>query len=203
MNAIDEIIAAAEAEAKSGKRTDICGCGTGTLHDVAVMEQVMVEEDGTSIAVEVPAVRCDRCGATYTDHRAEPVRRAAVCRHFGLLTPEEIRAIRTSLDISRPKFSEAFGIPTASLERWENGRLMQNDSMDTLLRVIGRYGLNVGREALKLAPIRVLGEVEKTTGHVVEGNVVWARFPSLAAASEEKRTEVVRGNGAFDLRRQA
>ncbi len=194
MNAIDEIIAAAEAEATSGKRTDTCGCGAAALEDVTVVEKVVVEEDGTSIDVEVPAVRCGSCGVTYTDHRAEPVRQTAICRHFGLLAPEEIRTIRRDLGMSRPKFSEAFGIPTASLERWENGRLMQNESTDTLLRAIRKFGGAMDRKVLAPAPL------SRTVR--VEGNVVWAHFPSLAA-SEEKRIQAIRGREAFELRSYA
>jgi DNA-binding transcriptional regulator YiaG len=93
-------------------------------------------QDGVGLSVTVPVMTCGSCGFSYSDARAEKLRHAAVCAHEGLLNPAEIKSIRDGLGMSRELFSEAFGIPRASMERWENGKLIQNTSLDTLLRAL-------------------------------------------------------------------
>ena len=99
-------------------------------------ETIYFGDDREEISVSVPVRACVECGFEFTDLRAEQIRRDAVYRHQDLLTPEEIAFVRTSLGMTRRAFSEAFGIPTASMERWEKGRLFQNKSSDTLLRML-------------------------------------------------------------------
>lgn len=108
-------------------------CGSETIIESITTEEVSLGEDG-SFSVNVPLLSCSGCGFSYTDYRAEKIRHAGACKHMNLLTPDEIKTIRHNLEMTRIEFSKAFGIPPASLERWENGRLMQNVSMDTLLR---------------------------------------------------------------------
>lgn len=84
----------------------------------------------------VPIMTCNSCGFTYSDYRADRLRHDAVCEAEGLLRPDEITKVRKDLAMSRREFGIAFGIPSASMERWENGRLLQSKSSDTLLRVL-------------------------------------------------------------------
>lgn len=57
-------------------------------------------------------------------------------RQLGLLTPAEIRAGRERLGLSQQELQELLGLGGNSLSRWENGRVYQARSLDTLLRVI-------------------------------------------------------------------
>ena len=57
-------------------------------------------------------------------------------RQLGLLTPEEIRAGREKLGLTQQALQELLGLGGNSLSRWENGRIYQARSMDTLLRIV-------------------------------------------------------------------
>lgn len=144
-----------------------CGkCGSATKESFRV-QQVPAGSGDEFFEVEVPVVECPTCGFSYTDHRAEVLRHEGACRYFGLLTPDEVKAVRANLRMSRRQFDEAFGIPPASQERWENGRLMQNKSLDTLLR------------ALQNPATAARLDRRLPTGDSRRGKVLAGRFPVL------------------------
>lgn len=86
-----------------------------------------------SLTVVVPVIQCSSCGFSFTDHRAEDAKHEVVCRHLQVLSPREIRAIRTSYDLGQSEFADLAGIGRASLARWEGGQLIQNHSSNNLL----------------------------------------------------------------------
>jgi putative zinc finger/helix-turn-helix YgiT family protein len=57
-------------------------------------------------------------------------------RQLGLLTPAEIRENRERLGLNQQELQELLGLGGNSLSRWENGRVYQSRSMDTLLRLV-------------------------------------------------------------------
>ena len=63
-----------------------------------------------------------------------------------LLSPEEIKAIRKHLGLSRAEFARLTRIGEASLARWETGHIVQNAAMDNYLRLLS-YEENVKRIA--------------------------------------------------------
>jgi putative zinc finger/helix-turn-helix YgiT family protein len=95
-----------------------------------------VEERSTTLRVRVPLCHCENCGLEFTDHRAEELRHAAVCRHLMLLTPAEIIAIRERNGMSQQAFAELSRIGRASLARWESGSIVQNASVDSFLYLL-------------------------------------------------------------------
>ncbi len=199
MNIFDEMIERADAAERSGAADagTACACG-GIISEITVREQIPFGSDDIVIEVDVPAVLCAACGRTRTDRRAEIARHAAICEHQGLLAPERVKAIRKNKDMSRQEFSDAYGIPPASMERWENGKLLQNRSMDKLLRAIeDPASLNRPVAAANGAqPVAHAG-----TGVRVDGNVVWANFPALRDASEKERADAAIRDRGFTLRR--
>lgn len=56
-------------------------------------------------------------------------------RQLGLLTPDEIRVGRERLGLNQQEFQELLRLGGNTLSRWENGRVYQSRSMDTLLRL--------------------------------------------------------------------
>jgi putative zinc finger/helix-turn-helix YgiT family protein len=118
---------------------EVCPRCHGVLREVEVKEVIPVE-GGAEVSVRVPVLNCAACDFMLTDKRAEEIRDAGVRLHKGLLTAKQIKDIRDNLGFSRREFSEAFGIPPASMERWENGRLIQSKSNDTLLRALANKG---------------------------------------------------------------
>ena len=109
-------------------------CGNA-LEEREVKEAIPVGKDEVVYA-RIPVHACNSCEFVISAEGAEKVRDAAVRLYQGLLTSEQIKEIRDNLGFSRREFSEAFGLPQASMERWENGRLIQSRSHDTLLRAL-------------------------------------------------------------------
>lgn len=95
-------------------------------------------------SVRLPVLRCRDCSFEWFDDTAERLRHEAICRHLGVLSPSEIRAIREQRGWSQAKFAELTGLGKASLSRWESGQLIQNAGYDKLLRLL-RYSDNLDR----------------------------------------------------------
>ena len=94
----------------------------------------------------IPVRRCTSCDLEFLDHEGERLRHEAVCRYLGLLSPAEIRSIRKRYGMSRAAFAEVTGLGAATLGRWENGAVVQNQSNDRYLRLLALPGV---MEALK------------------------------------------------------
>lgn len=148
--------------------------------------------EAVEIGVTVPVLRCQACGFAYTDQRAERARHAAVCQHLDILTPDEIQRIRKSvLGMTRETFHLAYGLSEASVERWENGKLFQNEAADTLMRALTdpATAVKLDRRS-RIAPPRL--EVDGGS------NIVWGRFPALGSDAERGRDAVERSK-KFEL----
>ena len=118
-------------------------------------EDVFRYGDGKSavdLPVLLPVRRCRACGIEFLDHEAERVKHEALCGHFGVLTPWEIREIRKRHNLSRAAFAELTGLGAASLGRWETGALIQSLANDRYLRLLAAPG---GLDALKAVIQRV------------------------------------------------
>ena len=98
-------------------------------------------EVATELAVRLPVRRCDHCDFDYLDDEGERLKHEAVCRHLGVLTPQEIRGIRERLGLSRSALAKLTGIGEASLSRWESGIKIQTPGYDRYLRLLGHAGI--------------------------------------------------------------
>ena len=95
-------------------------------------------EAKVELEVGIPVHSCAECSFEFTDHSADILQHEAVCRHLGLLTPSEVRAVRSNM--SRAEFSRQTGIGEASLNRWEKGVVIQNVAMDNFLYLLSLHG---------------------------------------------------------------
>jgi putative zinc finger/helix-turn-helix YgiT family protein len=95
-----------------------------------------VEPESVQISATVPVRNCRRCGFEWFDHLAEVAKHEAVCRHLGLLSPREIRAIREKHKLSKVKLAELTQIGIATISRWERGILLQSPGYDRFLRLL-------------------------------------------------------------------
>lgn len=86
---------------------------------------------------------CSQCGEIYLpDSASHEVHMRAVDkikRERGLLSCEEIRALRTSLGLSQAQFEKLIGAGPKTVVRWENGSVFQNKTADTLMRILRDY----------------------------------------------------------------
>ena len=99
------------------------------------------EESAIELTVDVPVRRCDPCSFEYLDEVAEDLKHEAICQHFGVQSPGEIRGIREHHGMTRARFAEVTGIGEASLHRWENGLTIQTHANDNYLRLLALPGI--------------------------------------------------------------
>ena len=100
-------------------------------------------ESMAELTVDVPVRRCEDCDLEYLDDEAERLKHGAVCRHLGVLTPDEIRHIRKGFSMTRTKFAQVTGFGEASLNRWENGLTIQTHAYDRYLRLLAAHPSNI------------------------------------------------------------
>ena len=118
-------------------------CGTGGVRTSQHRHTFTYgsEESAFELTVEVPVRRCTSCDFEYLDEEAEQLKHDAVCRHFGVLSPGEIRRIRERHQMTRVRFAEVTGLGEASLNRWENGLTIQTQGNDRYIRLLALPGI--------------------------------------------------------------
>lgn len=99
-----------------------------------------------STSAMIPTIECRECPYEAEDRSSFGIRAAAVAHALGILSSAEIRSARRALGWSRKELAERTGIGTASIFRWETGRVFQTRSNDRLLRLA--LGLTPGRTAV-------------------------------------------------------
>lgn len=86
--------------------------------------------------------QCDSCGEYMIDinDEVELTRRIheEYARRHGLLSPAEIRSIRTSLGVSQKQFEVMLGVSSPTVSRWETGYMQQTLMADNLMRLVGQ-----------------------------------------------------------------
>jgi putative zinc finger/helix-turn-helix YgiT family protein len=112
---------------------------------------------GETIAVDVPRLTCGTCGESPVDDAfGDPTLHvyAEYRRRHGLLSPEQIRAIRGKYDLSQDAFATLLGTSPATLARYEGGSL-QDKAYDHLIRACDNPTFVadlVARESQHLSP---------------------------------------------------
>ena len=94
-----------------------------------------VGEGAVTLHVDLPVHRCENCGHEFVGPEGETIQHEAVCRHFGVLTPAEVRQVRQRRARSRREFARCTGLGEATLQRWEHGAIIQNPANDNYLRL--------------------------------------------------------------------
>lgn len=92
--------------------------------------------DAVELSADIPVHTCTPCAVSFTGDEAATIEHEAVCRHLGVLTPAEIRALRNRYGLSRAAFSRVTGFGEATLARWEGREVIQNSSSDRYLRLL-------------------------------------------------------------------
>ncbi len=88
------------------------------------------------LTVNLPVRTCGSCGFESLDHEAETLKHEAICTHLGVLSPKDIRGIRRMHGMSRAAFAQVTGLGEATLNRWENGIMIQTLANDRYLRLL-------------------------------------------------------------------
>jgi len=111
-------------------------CGGRYTH---ATESVTIRVSGMAATVERELFRCGTCGdercTVEQREAAEQAAVAAIRQTHGLLTPKEIRHLRTELGLTHEQLGDLlYGTPRGIVEGWERGRYLQNAEADALLR---------------------------------------------------------------------
>src|SRR2546422_2902013 len=105
-------------------------------------------DEAADLTCQIPVRTCKKCGFQFTDDEAETIRHDTICKHLGVMTPNEIVNIRTRYNLSRIEFARLTRIGEASLSRWENAYVIQNAANDRLLYLLS-YPENLERLRLR------------------------------------------------------
>jgi putative zinc finger/helix-turn-helix YgiT family protein len=97
--------------------------------------------NGEEIAVPSAAhLSCPKCGEIllrYQDSKRLGEDAIAIYRRkHGLLSADEIRAIRERFDLTQADLARLLRLGANTVSRWESGRNVQSAAMDMLLRLI-------------------------------------------------------------------
>jgi len=103
------------------------------------------------LVVDVPYVDCPACGFSGFGEAGERARTEAIYRYHDRTTPWDIVEIRERLDMSQREFADYIGVGHASVERWEMGETMQNQSMDNLILLLAKPGIKDQLDSMKQA----------------------------------------------------
>ncbi len=98
----------------------------------------------TILTAVMPVTVCQNCGYKTFDERGEVARHAAICKHLGVFSPNEIAHARQSVQLSRSEFADIGGFGIASLQRWESGSLIPNSANDRLIYLL-QFQDNISR----------------------------------------------------------
>ncbi len=118
---------------------DVCDmCGAPGLRTELIRDPFIYGSGSNAVEIvaDVPVHSCVHCEMSFTGEEAEIARHRAICEHLGLLTCDEIRAIRDDHGLSRAAFARLTGFGEASLARWERREVVQTASSDRYLRLL-------------------------------------------------------------------
>jgi HTH-type transcriptional regulator / antitoxin MqsA len=166
-------------------------CEEGQLHESRYEGDF--KHGGKTIHVtDLECYRCDTCGAdpVLEDQIRNNHRRIADAKRRldGLMTGDEIKAIRESLGLSQSEAAEIFGGGANAFSKYERGDVLQSKAMDKLLRIAARYPFLNGllHEECELEPIPVL----ETNGYRDLTSIVLDRQHQVSVA-EIKNGEII------------
>jgi len=69
----------------------------------------------------------------FIDDVGQTIRHNTVCRHLGVMTPQEIQGLRERYGLTQAQFNQITGVGEASQSRWENGAAIQTRALDNYL----------------------------------------------------------------------
>jgi putative zinc finger/helix-turn-helix YgiT family protein len=99
-----------------------------------------------SVAVEDEFYRCTQCREeVYRPGMIDTVMRRATARireEDGLLTPDQVRAVRRKFGLTQPEFERLLGVGANTVVRWERGTVPQGSTADSLLRLLDEFPAN-------------------------------------------------------------
>ena len=121
-------------------------CGNGILEDTVLDYSTTVKEGDHYkhiVINKLPVEQCPNCKEVFLPK--ESLEKVRSERHTvrELLTPDELKNLRKSLNLTQTGMSELLGVGKKSYLRWENGTCLQSKSMDKYIRLLSASPENV------------------------------------------------------------
>lgn len=166
-------------------------CEEGQLHE-SHYEGDFKHNGKTVHVTDLECYRCDTCDAdpVFEDQIRHNHRKIAdeKRRIDGLLTGDEIKAIRERLGISQTEAADMFGGGANAFSKYERGDVLQSKAMDKLLRVAAHYPFINGilREECEIEPIPVI----ETNGYM-DLTSIYLDMQNQVSVSEIKNGEII------------
>lgn len=116
--------------------------------EMITVDVAIPSTDGKSVAYTIPVTVPAVFNEDYQDYILDGTAQAEIdrvkARHMGLLSAEEIKALRTRLGVTQREVAELLQIGEKSWTRWETGRDRPSRSMNILLRALddGKVDVN-------------------------------------------------------------
>ena len=118
---------------------DACPRCGATMADrrSALKVPVNGEEVSVSSALHLRCPKCDEVVLRFSDARRLQEDAIAVYRKkHGLLSADEIRAIRERFGLTQSELARLLHLGANTISRWESGRNVQTEAMEMLLRLL-------------------------------------------------------------------
>lgn len=113
-------------------------CGEG--HVTALVQMVESEYKGQKAQLPLHFNLCDTCTSDFAGAAESKLNRRALMawrkQVDGLLTGEEITALRKQYKLTQGQAAKLFGGGPVAFSKYENDDVAQSDAMDTLLRLV-------------------------------------------------------------------
>ena len=103
----------------------------------ALRTPVNGEEVSVPSAAHLRCPKCDEIVLRLSDARRLQEDAIAIYRKkHGLLSADEIRAIREHFDLTQAELARLLHLGANTISRWESGRNVQTEAMEVLLRLL-------------------------------------------------------------------
>jgi putative zinc finger/helix-turn-helix YgiT family protein len=115
--------------------------------ETIAMDIPIPSSDGKTVAYTVPVELSARFDEELQDYVLDGNAMAEIdrvkARHMGLLSPNEMKALRARLGLNQKQIGELLQIGAKSWSRWENGRERPSRSINLLLRSLNDGKIDV------------------------------------------------------------
>lgn len=150
-------------------------CGEG--HVTALTRAVETDYKGTKALLPMHYQLCDTCTSDYAGMAESKLNKRIVMAFRkqvdGLLTGDEITALRKQYKLTQAQAAQLFGGGPVAFSKYENDDVAQSEAMDTLLRLVRRspaaFGALVDEKGLQAeiakpqVPLRSMSKVVSIT----------------------------------------
>jgi putative zinc finger/helix-turn-helix YgiT family protein len=113
-------------------------CGTAMAERRSTLKMpVNGEETSVPSTLHLRCPKCDEVVLRFTDARRLQEDAIAIHRKkHGLLSADEIRALRQRFGLTRGELARLLHLGANTISRWESGRNVQTEAMELLLRLL-------------------------------------------------------------------